>query len=75
MTGKDLIIYILQNNLENEDVFKDGKIVGLMNVKEAAAKFGVGEETIKVWVKLERLDGVYIYDDLYIPVNAKLKEV
>ena len=28
MTGRDLIIYILTNNLENEFVFKDGKFIG-----------------------------------------------
>ena len=49
MTGKELILYILQNNLENEVVIKDGVFVWLMNEEEAAAKFGVGVATIKAW--------------------------
>ena len=40
MTGKELILYILQNNLENEVVIKDGIFIWLMNEEEAAAKFG-----------------------------------
>lgn len=31
MTGKDLILYILQNNLENEVVIKDGVFVWFMH--------------------------------------------
>lgn len=30
MTGKELILYILQNNLENEVVIKDGIFIWLM---------------------------------------------
>ena len=41
MTGRDLIIYIMQNNLEDEVVLKDGFFVGFMDENEAAAKFGV----------------------------------
>ena len=47
MTGKELIIYILQNNLEDEIVIKDGIFVWLMNEEEAAAKFDVGVATVK----------------------------
>lgn len=75
MTGRALIIYILENNLENEEIFKDGKIVGFISVSEAASKFNVGVGTVKTWVDLGLLDGVYIHDDLYIPTKAALKEV
>ena len=73
MLGKDLIIYILQNNLENSPVFEDGKIIGFLTEEEAAVKFGVGTATIQIWVQLEFLDGVRIGDVLYIPANAELK--
>ena len=46
MTGKDLIIYILQNNLEDEVVLKEGFFVGFMDQNEAAVKFNVGVWTI-----------------------------
>lgn len=65
MTGKELIIYILQNNLENEIVIKDGIFVWLMNEEEAAVKFGVGVPTIKAWYTYGILDGTKIGDHLY----------
>lgn len=73
MLGRDLIIYILQNNLEDSPVFEDGKILGFLTDEEAAVKFGVGSATVKIWVELDMLDGVKIGDRLYIPANAKLK--
>lgn len=27
MTGKELILYILENNLEDSEIFKDGKFL------------------------------------------------
>lgn len=62
MTGKDLIIYILQNNLENEDVFKDRFI----DLETAAAKFNVGVETIKVWATFGHLKSIKINNQIYI---------
>ncbi len=71
MTGKDLIIYILQNNLENEVVLKDSFFDGFMDGYEAAAKFGVGIETIRVWHSLGMLDGLQFGEKLYFFKNAK----
>lgn len=48
MTGRDLIIYILANGLEDEEVFQDGKFIGFVTAGEAAAKLGVGVATIYV---------------------------
>ena len=70
MTGKELILYILQNNLENEVVIKDGVFVWLMNEEEAAAKFGVGVATIKAWYIYGMLSGTKIGDHLYFWRNA-----
>ena len=70
MTGKELIIYILQNNLENEVVIKDGIFVWLMDEKEAAVKFGVGISTIKAWHACGMLSGTKINDHLYFLRNA-----
>jgi hypothetical protein len=69
MTGKELIIYILQNNLEDEPVFKDGKLLGFMTVKEAAIKFEVGENAILAWIGLGWLPYIPIGNGLYIPAN------
>lgn len=65
MTGKELIMYILQNNLEDEVVIKDGIFVWLMNEEEAAAKFNVGVATIKAWYICGMLDGTKIGEHLY----------
>ena len=70
MTGKELILYILQNNLENEVVIKDGIFIWLMNEEEAAAKFGVGVATIKAWCICGMLSGTKIGDHLYFLRNA-----
>lgn len=51
MTGKELILYILQNNLENEVVIKNGLLISLLDDREAAIKFNVGIATIKAWRK------------------------
>lgn len=70
MTGKDLIVYILMNDLENEPVFKNGKILGFMTAIEAAAKFEVGVSTIRWWVNLGLLEGIKLGDEIYIPADA-----
>lgn len=65
MTGKELILYILQNNLENTVVLEDGFFVGFMNEEEAALKFGVGAATIRAWYSCKMLKGTKIGDSLY----------
>lgn len=66
MTGRDLIVFILQNNLENIVVFNDGRIPGLMTVGEAAAKWHTGESTVKSLYVMDKIRGVTIGSDLYI---------
>lgn len=43
LTGRDLIVFIMQNKLE------DAVMIELMSEMEAAAKFDVGVATIRVW--------------------------
>ena len=74
MTGRELIIYILANGLEDEPIYEDGKILGFITAIEAAEKFNVGLATIKVWINEGTLDGIRIGEELYIPANADLKE-
>lgn len=70
MTGRDLIIYILQNNLEDEPMFENGKLLGFMNVNEAAIKFDVGPMTIRLWYELGVIKGFKIGEEIYIPFNV-----
>lgn len=66
MTGRELIIYILENKLEDVEVLKDGIfVVGLMDVNETAAKFDVGVSTIMAWHKMKKLQGVTIGDAVF----------
>ena len=71
MKLSDGYVYILQNGLEDEPIFKDGKFVGLMTDMEAAAKFGVGLGTVHAWIRLKWLDAFQFGDKCYIPANAK----
>lgn len=73
MTGRDLIVYILANGLENEPVFKDGRFIGFISAGEAAARLNVGVATVCVWIAQGRLDGVQIGDMFYIPADCELK--
>lgn len=70
MTGRDLIIYILSNGLENEPIVKDGKLIGFMTVEEAATKMNVGVATIRVWIYQRRLDCITLGNVIYIPANS-----
>lgn len=70
MTGRDLIIYILQNGLEDKEVFEDGVFIGFMTEEEAAVKFEVGVPTIRAWHSLGFINGVTIGDTLFIFKNA-----
>lgn len=65
MTGKELILYILQNNLENTIVLEDGIFVGFMSEDEAAVKFGVGVATIRAWYQCRMINGTKIGETLY----------
>lgn len=66
MTGRELIIYILQNNLENSDIFES-----IIPDYEIAKRFDVGKETIRVWYKLGMIPGFMIGDTLFCTKDVK----
>lgn len=70
MTGRDLIIYILQNDLLDTPVYEHGRLLGFMTAIEAAAKFEVGLATIYAWASIGYIPSARIGEDLYIYVNA-----
>lgn len=73
MTGRELIIYILENGLEDELVFDDNRVgrelLGFMTAMDVARKFGVGLATVKVWFDLGYLKGFKIGDMYFIPAD------
>ena len=56
MLGRELIIYIIENGLENEDVFEIIKT--FPTVGDVAVGFDVGTATVEVWVANGCLDGI-----------------
>ena len=74
ITGRDLIVYILEHGLEDEPVFDDGIFLGFMKDIEAAVKFNVGLATIRAWCDIDALPYVRINGAIYIPANAKKPE-
>ena len=72
VTCRDLMIYILNNNLEDEPVFKDGTFVGFIPVHKAAKNMGVGSATIFALVKHNNIDYVSVGDEYFI---SDMKEI
>lgn len=70
MTGRDLIIYILKNGLEDKPVIENGRLVGFLTVEEAALKLGFGVNTVRTMIDMGHVDSVSIGDAVYIPVNT-----
>ena len=66
MTGRELIIFILDRHLEDTVLFEDGKIPGYLTVEEAAIKIGTGVETVKALYKREALKGFTLGDTIFI---------
>ena len=71
MTGREMIIFILENHLEDEEIIQDGKIAGFLTVEEVAVKFEVGVETARIWAERGIIDSVTMNGEFYIPVDAK----
>lgn len=67
MTGRDLIIYILQNHLEDTEILTDNYHM-FLTVEEAAVKYGTGFATIKAMVDENVLKGMKI-GDTYLVLN------
>ena len=59
ITGRDLIVLILENRLENDVIFT------LLSEEELAVRFAVGVATVRAWVTLGRINGWEIGGSLY----------
>lgn len=71
MTGRDLIIYILTNKLEDRPIFDSGIFTNFLTEGEAANKMNVGIATVRTWINQGRLDCVVIGGLVYIPADFK----
>lgn len=70
MTGRELMMFILEYKLEDAEVIKDGKFIWFMTEEETAAKFDVGVSTIRAWYMCKMIDGVEIGGRLYFLWNV-----
>jgi hypothetical protein len=73
MTGRDLILYILSNNLEDELVFKDGNLLGFISIGQAAEKMNVGYATVCAWISEDRIPHFHANEYVYIPADFKVE--
>ena len=74
MTGKELIIYIVEHNLMDKDIFKEDSVFSFLNVEcltveEAALRYHVGYETIHAWCTLGKFQSILVNDKIYILIN------
>lgn len=67
MTGRELIIYILRNGLEDEPVFGEDSLFDFMSEGDFAARMEVGVATVRTWIEMEFLTAVCIGGTYYIP--------
>ena len=70
MTGKDLIVYILQHDLENTDI---DDIINkiLLSKSELAAKFNVGVDTIIAWKAMHNIECLTIRGTTFFYTDTK----
>jgi len=72
MTGRELVIYILENGLEDQEIIDaQGNPAGMMTPEEAAEKFEVPIATITAWLGTGKLMSFFIGGTHYIPANAQ----
>ena len=79
MTGRELIMYILENHLEDEPVFQNGTFVGYVSDVKFAEILGVGVATVRAWIMMGRIkDAIMIGDAMFVPaihINTLKSEV
>ena len=75
MTGRELIIYVLQNDLEDKPVFENGQFLGFLSVEQAAVKLDVGNATVKTWADLGWIPSFEFNGELYFPANIETPEL
>ena len=71
MTGRDLILYILANGLEDEPVFKGGTFIGFLTEDDFAKECNVGIATVRTWASLGMIDAIRTPGAIYIPAQQK----
>lgn len=66
MTGRDLIIYILENHLEDVEIFNDETKPFLVPLDKAAVKLGCGLAGVKALLSIGKIKGIRLNGKYYI---------
>lgn len=66
MTGKELIVYILEHDLVNEEIFKDNHCALFMTDMEVAALLGTGPSTVRAMYSMGLLRGFEVGNSLFL---------
>lgn len=70
MTGRDLIVYILSNGLEDEPIINNGKLIGYMTIGEAAVKLNIGFATIFTLLSQNRIDATQMGSEWFVTIDS-----
>ena len=73
MNGRDLIIYILENHLEDEPILNNGTFIGFVKASDAALKLKIGTAGIDALCSMGKLSGEQIGNEFYIYGNTLSK--
>lgn len=73
MTCKELMLYILANDLENELVFDHGRFIGFMTIDEVALQMNIGIAAVCALIEQEMLDHICVGNALFVPANFKVE--
>lgn len=70
MDGRELIIYILKNGLENENIFSKEFLRFMPTIEIVAVTFNVGTATVEYWVQNDCLHAIEIEGQTYITPDS-----
>lgn len=74
MTGRDLIIYILENGLEDKPIHDNNTIImenlGFIPIDKVAVMMNVGFSTVIAWMQKGVIEGYTINNALYVDANS-----
>lgn len=69
MTCKELVVYILENDLLDRQVFEDGTFVGFVTYEDAAAELKLGPASMKVIMDVYEIESININGAIFLPCD------
>lgn len=70
MTGRELMTYILQNHLEDEEILTDDLIPGFLPLDIAAMKLDTGVNTLMANIMAGKIKAISIMGGVYVPIGV-----